>query len=367
MTDLESLKARHPILEVARDLGLEVNHNRFRCPRAERHAHGDRTPSVTLWPERGFFKCWVCPEVKGDVIDLVRLMKGLDFSGAVAFLEKHSGYSPHPGSKTILPAGGAKQHSPHHNSETQTEFFPARKELKPSEKSAATPPPPREESETLKSRSELIEAFLKLCGPVHGKAAAWLKGRRIFQKTWEAQHLRMVENYGRVSDELRNRFSLADLQDSGLFNPGGHLRFYRHPLILPYFLNDKPVYLQARALDSAIQPKELSLAGTIPCPYNAKLLDGKPGPLYLCEGVIDALTLIEVGFAAVGVPGATHFKAAWLPLFRNKSVYVVFDADAAGEAGALRAVALLTEQGIEAHRLPLPAGKDINDWLRGNR
>jgi len=364
MTDLEALKVRHPILEVARDLGLEVNHNRFRCPRAERHAHGDRTPSATLWPEQGSFKCWVCPDVKGDVIDLVRIVKGLDFSGAVAFLEKHSGYSPHPGSKAALPPGGTKSHSSHLSSETQTEFFQT-PGAPPSPENNASERASDENPEPPKQRAELIQAFLKLCGPVQGKAATWLKGRRIFKKTWERQQLKVVDHYGRISDELMDKFSLTDLRESGLFNSEGHLRFYRHPLILPYFYQNEPVYLQARALEAGIQPKELSLAGTIPCPYNAPLLNGEPGPVYLCEGVIDALTLIEAGFPAVGVPGAMHFKAAWAPLFRNKSVYVVFDADSAGEAGASRATALLTGQGIEAHRLPLPAGKDINDWLRG--
>lgn len=101
MTDLEALKARHPILEVARDLGLEVNHNRFRCPHPERHTHGDRTASVTLWPDRNLFKCWVCPDVKGDVLNLIQVVKGIGFAEAVAFLEKRGGYSP-----TLLQAQG---------------------------------------------------------------------------------------------------------------------------------------------------------------------------------------------------------------------------------------------------------------------
>lgn len=350
MTDLEALKTHHPILEVARDLGLEVNHNRFRCPHPERHARGDRTPSVTLWPERGFFKCWVCPDVKGDVIDLVRLAKGLDFTQAVEYLEKRGGY------------GAGKRHPHHAASPAQAELF----QTGPAAETSANPAPPAE-PEAPDRKLELIGAFLELCPPVRGssKAAAWLKGRRIFKKTWDGQKLRVVENYGRINDELVAGYSHADLLASGLFNAEGHLRFYRHPLILPYFDGEgRAVYLQARALDAETKPKELSLAGPIPCPYNSQLLDGEPGPVYLCEGVIDALTLIEAGFPAVGIPGATNFKPAWVPLFRNKFVYVVFDPDAAGEVGADRAMALLAGQDIEAHHLKLPVGKDINDWLR---
>jgi len=48
--------------------------------------------------------------------------------------------------------------------------------------------------------------------------------------------------------------------------------------------------------------------GHIPCPYNAKELDQRPGVVYLCEGPIDTLTLVEKGFAAVGVPGVAQVQ-----------------------------------------------------------
>src|SRR4051812_25345928 len=84
--DIEALKAANPILQVLQSLGVDARNNRFRCPRPQGHTHGDRTPSVTVWPDRGSFKCWVCPDVKGDVIDLVRLIKGCSFRDALTFL-----------------------------------------------------------------------------------------------------------------------------------------------------------------------------------------------------------------------------------------------------------------------------------------
>ena len=151
----------------------------------------------------------------------------------------------------------------------------------------------------------------------------------------------------------------------GLFNNEGHLRFYRHTLLIPWFDGGHPVYLQARATDPEVSPPELSLTGPVPCPYNARLLDGSEGRLYLCTGSLDTLELLEAGFPAVGVPSDTDLKPAWLPRFRNKSVFLAFDADAAGEAAAAKAIALLTGQGIDAHRLRVPAGKRVGDWLAG--
>jgi DNA primase len=353
---IERLKSSLSVLDVARDLGLRVEHHRFRCPNPERHSHGDRTPSVTLWPERGFFKCWVCPDMKGDVIDLVRHVKGLGFSEAVAYLQNRGGFSP-------LPGGQAEDlKHPRATPQSQTELlgFPV--------STAGENRAPAWGTEAESLRRECLEALLELCPKVGGKASAWLRKRRIFKKTWDAQGLRVVANYGQTGQALAARFSLEQLRESGLFNAEGHLRFYRHALLLPYFdAEGRPAYLQARALESETKPKELSLAGPVPGPYNARLLDGKPGHLYLCEGVIDTLTLLEAGFQAVGVPGAANFKPGWASLFRGKSVYVAFDADAAGEAGAAKAMAMLAAEGVQVHRLEVPAGKDINEWLVGKK
>ncbi len=209
--------------------------------------------------------------------------------------------------------------------------------------------------------------MLDLCPPVRAgsRTAAWLKAQRVFKKTWDTQGLRMVEDYHHATEALRTRFLAAQLTAWGLFNNEGHLRFYRHTLLIPWFDGGHPVYLQARATDPEVSPPELSLTGPVPCPYNARLLDGSEGRLYLCTGSLDTLELLEAGFPAVGVPSDTDLKPAWLPRFRNKSVFLAFDADAAGEAAAAKAIALLTGQGIDAHRLRVPAGKRVGDWLAG--
>jgi DNA primase len=220
-----------------------------------------------------------------------------------------------------------------------------------------------------------LETLLAACAPVRGKAAAWLKARRIFNKTWEAQGLRVVEDYRKAGTALSDRFSYLDRRAWGLVNTEGNLRFYRHTLLIPWFdvenqPEPRPAYLQAFSIDPTVKPPELSLSGKtgftgpIPCPYNAPLLDGRPGRLYLCEDVLDTLTLLEAGFPAVGVPGAANFDPEWVPRFENKSVYVAFGGDAAGEAESVKVLSLLAENGIDAHRLKLPPGKDISTWLK---
>jgi DNA primase len=215
-------------------------------------------------------------------------------------------------------------------------------------------------------RQSILAALLEACAPVGGAAGRYLAKRRIFKRTWDAQRLRMIDDYAGISRKLEAAFGLDNLVRMGYFNAAGHLRFYRHILLFPYYdVTGRAAYMQARAIDpDASGPKELSLSGPIPLPYNARVLDGEPGQVFLCEGVIDTLTLLEQGFPAVGVPGAANFKAAWAPLFRNKVVHVAFDPDAPGETGAAKAIERLQAMGIEARRLTPPTGKDLNEWFR---
>jgi hypothetical protein len=248
---------------------------------------------------------------------------------------------------------------------SQTELFQApTPEAQPA---APAPPEKPAEPEDSANRIDALRTLLELCTPVRAgsKAAAWLKERRVFRKTWDAQGLRCVDHYHRAHEDLVTRFPAAQLTAWGLFNKEGHLRFYRHSLLLPWFDGGQAVYLQARALDAEVKPEELSIASPVPCPYNAGLLNGEPGRLYLCAGALDTLILLEAGFPAVGVPADTGLKPSWLPRFRNKSVFVAFDADARGEARAAKTIALLTGGGIEAHRLQVPPGKEVGEWLAG--
>lgn len=252
----------------------------------------------------------------------------------------------------------------------QTDLFPATTDESARSASAAPKPPaPAAPVPQIRapSRTEGLQTLLEVCPPVRAgsRAAAWLKSRRVFKKTWDSQQLRVVDDYRRVTEELLARFSAAQWTAWGVFNKEGHLRFYRHTVLLPWFDGGHPVYLQARSPDPEVVPVELSVSGPIPCPYNAQLLDGEEGRLYLCMGAMDTLELLDAGFPAVGVPAGMDLRPAWLPRFRNKSVFLAFDADADGEAAAAKAIALLNGQGVDAHRLRVPAGKRVGDWLAG--
>lgn len=351
---IEQLKARISIRAVAELLGLQPVHGKIRCIHPNRHSHGDRTPSVSLSEEKGLFRCWVCPDVKGDVIELVSQVRNCGFLDAVHWLEDQY---PSTSSPLVIQA-----RAPARETATRAKELPA----------VPVPMPIRPEH----WREKAILNFLKLLAPLeqadpHGKFEArdYLVKRKIFRTTWNSMRLRWVDDYGRINDALKSSPEQELLREVGILNEHGNLRFYKHRLILPYLdAQNRPLHFQARATDFDTTPKELSLRGTIPCPYNAKLLDGKPGLVYLCEGPIDTLTLIERGIPAVGVPGVSHLKLEWVPLFAEKTVIVCFDNDEAGRTASEKVIQAFSDGGISASALKaLPDGSDINDWFAQNK
>jgi DNA primase len=365
---IESFKRELSITAVADRLGLCPVHGKIRCLHPMRHSHGDRTPSVSLSESKGLFRCWVCADVRGDVIELVSQVNNLSFRDALGWLKD---MFPHAVLQASIsnPSTTTAPKNPAPNRPIEKRVEPL---LIPEPELPIVVPSAREEH----WREKTILGFLKMLAPLehpdsHGRFEArdYLVRRKIFLKTWNAMRLRWVDDYGRVNDALRRDFDGDLLREVGITNEHGNLRFYKHKLIIPY-LDDKnrPLHFQARATEQDTTPKELSLRGHIPCPYNVKMLDQRSGLVYLCEGPIDTLTLIDRGIPAVGVPGVSHLKAEWIPLFQNKSVIVCFDNDEAGRTASAKVVDAFMSQGIDAKPLTiLPDGTDINDWFTQNK
>jgi DNA primase len=84
--DWNTIKARHPLADVARRSGLYVgDHGRVmvRCPTPK---HPDSTPSTRLDLDRDRYYCFGC-SAHGDVIDWVRNIEGVDTATAISILD----------------------------------------------------------------------------------------------------------------------------------------------------------------------------------------------------------------------------------------------------------------------------------------
>jgi DNA primase catalytic core len=325
--EIQKLKELNPILDVASDLGINVVRGKARCIFPENHTNGDKTPSMTI--NNNGYKCWACHDVGGDVISLVMQTQSLTFNKALDWLNDR--------------VGGALE-----NIETV--------------KIIDTPKPVEEEDWS--ERTSMICDMLELCKPLHGPELEYIESRGISREVVDNLGIVMIHDYNSLNTYMKNKYTMSKLVEYGFFGENGSLKFYKHRIIFPYYDDyGIPVYFQARAIDGSVKPKEMNLKGSIPVPYNVGITCSSRGLVYICEGVIDALTMIQNGFPAVSVPGVNAFKRRWIPMFSGKRVVIAFDSDAAGRAAAQKLNSDFRSEGVSSSILRLPNNKDVNEWI----
>jgi hypothetical protein len=104
----------------------------------------------------------------------------------------------------------------------------------------------------------------------------------------------------------------------------------RNALLFPFHEQGAVTYIQARMFEG--EKKFLNPRGVAKPLFNTDRLRGlRAGKLvHLCEGVPDAIALGAQGVVAVGVLGATSFRADWVDRFLRFRVVLLGDGDAAG-------------------------------------
>jgi hypothetical protein len=94
--DLNYIRTRIPILEVAKELGIHASLKRggtwtmARCFRPENHKNGDRTPSLSFQLKRNKYSCQHCDGGRlYSNVDLVMAVENLTLKQAIGWFEDH--------------------------------------------------------------------------------------------------------------------------------------------------------------------------------------------------------------------------------------------------------------------------------------
>lgn len=319
------------ILQAAVALGLQVNGSRARCFNGAAHKHGDAHPSLILMGDRNRFRCPVCG-VKGDSIDLVRAMRKVGFRDAVQWLESKFGAGVQRG-------------------------MPVAKKGK----KCATGTPGR----------DAVEVYSSLCSQCYEIGADMPAGRYLIKRGLDFE---IANQHGAVQignpdvlwQSLLSEFGEQRLHAAGLVSKTDRFLFARHRLLFVYLDDDAPVYFQARDITGELVVKELCLAGLhSSVPYNAGLLREGPNEVYICEGCLDTLSALQLGYPAVGVPGVNGFRREWFDLFRGvRQVNILFDNDEAGRRQAAELRSQFRMRGIRTDAYRPRDLKDVNDLLQ---
>src|SRR2546428_6126248 len=117
--------------------------------------------------------------------------------------------------------------------------------------------------------------------------------------------------------------------------------------------------------DQSESPKMLASPGSHAELYGWEHLRAVPEQLIICEGEFDRLVLEAHGFAAVtSTGGAGVFRREWAkPFLAIPAVFICFDRDDAGRAGALRVARMIP--GAKIVELPEEVGDggDVTDFV----
>lgn len=319
--------------------------------------HQEKSPSFSVNPSKGFYKCFGCGK-GGTAFNFLMEMEGLNFPEAVKRVAEISGVMlPEPVDDVDYERNKKKREETKKLSEQIVELNQLAVEFW-EEALQGKSGKAKEAKRYLEQRgiSEEVQKQFRI-GYSPDK---WdgllnlLREKKIDDKLIEQSGLVSVnEEKERVYDRFRNRLMFPVLDVSG-----------------------KPVAFGARALSPDDQPKYLNspeTAAYVKSEHLYGLFQAKDDIrrkkfAILVEGYLDLIALAQFGVTNVAASLGTAFTDQQAKLLGRfaKAVVINYDGDAAGKKAARRAIEHLLPQEFDIKVLVLPDGKDPDDYIREN-
>jgi DNA primase len=304
--------------------------------------HQERTPSFTVSPARGTFKCFGCGE-GGDAITFVEKTENVDFVGAIEVLARRFGV-----------------------------------ELEYEE---ASP-----EQEQKRRRDDRLRALLERAAEFYARvlwdsetgavAREYLASRGLGDEICREFRVGYAPGGGQLAGRARQEgYTQEELLAVGLANRRGNDYFQRRIVFPLADARGRVRGFQARKLhdDDPLQAKyvnspegELFRKGDLLYGLDlARQAMAREDRAVVVEGNTDVIALRQAGFMPVVASMGTALTEAQLrelgPNKLTKRLFLCFDADAAGQDATLRGMELAVRQGFTVRVVPLPPGTDPAD------
>jgi DNA primase len=335
---VERVKAAMEILPLVEDVvRLRKSGSTYKglCP-----FHQERTPSFTVSPARGTFKCFGCGE-GGDAITFVEKTENVDFVGAIELLARRFGV-----------------------------------ELEYEEASPEQEQKRRREDRLRALLERAAEFYARVLWDSDAGAAAreYLASRGLGEEVCREFRLGYAPGGARLASRAAQEgYSQDELRGVGLANSRGNDYFQRRIVFPLADARGRVRGFQARKLhdDDPLQAKyvnspegELFRKGDLLYGLDtARQAIAREDRAVVVEGNTDVLALRQAGFAPVVASMGTALTEAQLrELARlTKRLFLCFDADAAGQDATLRGMELAVRQGFTVRVVPLSPGTDPAD------
>jgi DNA primase len=306
--------------------------------------HTEKDPSFNVIPTKQIFYCFGCQE-GGNVIHFLMKHEKLGFVEAVKLLAKRANISLPK--KSFDREKTEQLDKLYYANQVANEYF---------QKNFYRENPGKKARQYLNKRGfdpEIIKQFSL------GYAPDDWEGFIRFAKTKDME-MEVLNQAGLV---------VPRSESSGFYDR------FRNRIIFPIFnLSGKVVGFGGRVLDDKDEPKYLNSPET-PIYQKGKILYGlnfskdeirKKGSAVLVEGYVDLLSLYQAGIKNVVASSGTAFtpdQARLLSRYAER-IYLLFDADTAGQSATFRSVDLLFSEGVEVFVVSLPKGEDPDSFVK---
>lgn len=108
-------------------------------------------------------------------------------------------------------------------------------------------------------------------------------------------------------------------------------------LVFPIIIGNRILDQRSYTMDKSVLPKSRSkpgVKGGLVLPHHLWFNDMRP--TIICEGEKDMLFARQNGFNAISLGGCNNIPTTLLEHFKNRTIYIVYDNDVAGKAGAIK-------------------------------
>jgi len=310
--------------------------------------HNEKTPSFTVSPSKGIYKCFGCG--KGG--------------NAVSFLMEHEHVS-YPEALKYL---AKKYHIEVEETEETAEEIQQKNE--------------RESMMVVTAFAQKYFTRLLLDNE-EGQAVglSYFKERGFRREAIDLFQLgyALEARDGFTKEALKNGYKLDYLTKSGLSIQSSGRSFDRFAgrVIFPIhslsgrvigfggrtLRTDKKIAKYLNSPESEIYHKSNSLYGI----FFAKNAIAKADKCYLVEGYTDVLSMHQSGVENVVASSGTSLTEDQVRIIRRftKNISIIYDGDEAGLKASLRGIDIILEQGMHVRVVPLPEGEDPDSFAKG--
>ncbi|HIZ86290.1 MAG TPA: DNA primase [Candidatus Coprenecus stercoravium] len=320
--------------------------------------HNEKTPSFSVSPSKGIFKCFGCGKA-GSAVTFVMEHEQMTYPEALKYLARKYGIEVHEREETEQDAEDRlKRESMIAVSEFAAKFY-ADALFNTAEGHSVGLSYFRQKREF---SEETIRKFGLGWAPsgrsFAGEAAFSTLPQAALKAGYKKEFLLSTglcyEHNGELVDRFRERviFPIHSLSGNVIAFGGRTLK------------EDKTVAKYVNSPESEIYHKSNSLYAI----YFAKSAIAREQKCYLVEGYADVISMHQAGIENVTASSGTSLTSEQIRLIKRftNNVTLLYDGDSAGIKAALRGINMLLEEGMTVKVLLLPDGHDPDSFARSH-